>query len=817
MKKVSLSVGEFALPAPLRGSIEANSGFGRATELGIEIHKRVQEKRARENADFQAEVSVTHSFEAGGFEFCVSGRMDGFVPAAASADAGDAKATARIEEIKTTFNTWELQRSLRENPYDHPYSLQLLTYGFIEWKKSGVAPELSFHLVSTRDFEAQDLGVTFDEARFEGWLARRLDELVAEAKAAEKRAERRRKAAAKLAFPFPKPRAGQLELIAEIERGMAEKKRMLLQAPTGLGKTVGVLYPSLKDSLARGQRTIYVTPKNSQHSVAEEAVAKLQDQGAAIRSLTITAKSKICFQNEPICNPDNCEYANDHYTKMGEHKVLEKLSRKKKLDAKAFRTVAREFEVCPFEIQLDAALDADAVVCDYNYVFAPRSAFGRLAAGGLDQSGKPNLVIDEAHNLPSRAMDYYSPALSTQTLARMREDLQALPQNFRLDALALLDLCVRVVGECAPEDARGQVLRKPSKIAPPADLFQEHDGELKTFLSRYLESQEEILAGDPVLKLCFYWSAFTEALEYVRDGGRPEFFTTFQPHPTGGTVKITCCDASAFLADAYDSYEQVVGFSATLKPFAYYAKLSGLESPELKTAEFQSPFPKANRKLLIIPQISSKYSERERNFPRIAETIARVAAMKPGNYFAFFPSFDFLERTLGAFAKPAGFTVRRQERYMKPADVEALLDHLRAAAEPTIVFAVQGGVFSEGVDYPGRMVIGAFVVGPPLPSFDLEREEMRAYYEKNFAAGFDYAYTYPAMAKAVQSAGRVIRSESDQGVIVLMDDRFLQPSYVKSMPEGWFEARPQELVSGAILKDVGEFWAGVETAGTQGG
>ncbi|MCM2283100.1 MAG: ATP-dependent DNA helicase, partial [Bdellovibrionaceae bacterium] len=336
--------------------------------------------------------------------------------------------------------------------------------------------------------------------------------------------------------------------------------------------------------------------------------------------------------------------------------------------------------------------------------------------------------------------------------------------------------------------------------------FLERDAELRTFLSTYLKADLEIEPRDVVLRLCFYLSEFTDAISYV-SGGRPEFFTTFHPNPA--SVRITCCDASEMLKDCYDDYSQVVAFSATLKPFDFYSRLSGLQSKNLKTAEFQSPFPKGRRKLLIIPQISSKYSDRERSYPRIAEAMEKIVALRRGNYFAFFPSFDFMERVVARLRAPAGFEVIKQQRHMKRDEIEHVIERLGEPGSAKIIFAVQGGVFSEGVDYPGDMVIGAFVVGPPLPTFDLERETMREYYERNYATGFDYAYTYPAMAKAVQAAGRVIRSESDRGLIVLMDSRFLLPSYTKSMPKDWFDDNPRELVSNRILGDIADFW-GVE-------
>jgi DNA excision repair protein ERCC-2 len=398
-------------------------------------------------------------------------------------------------------------------------------------------------------------------------------------------------------------------------------------------------------------------------------------------------------------------------------------------------------------------------------------------------------------------MDYYSPSLSSIALEQMRGEVRMIPARFRNEAEELLDGCIQTIASCKPDESS-----KPARIDPPTDSFLEQEAKLRALLSRYLDCDVEIGQRDVILRLCFYWFGFTEALAYAADPGRHEFFTTFHPHATGGIVKITCCDASAMLKDCYDGFEQAAGFSATLKPFDYYAKLSGLDPEAIKTAEFPSPFPKEHRKLLIIPQISTKYSDRERNYSRIADAIQKIAALRQGNYFAFFPSFEFLERVLALFQSPKGFTVLKQERDMKASQVEKVLEHLREGSAPTILFAVQGGTFSEGVDYPGEMSIGAFVIGPPLPNFDLEREQMREYYQRQYGAGFDYAYAIPAMSKAVQAAGRVIRSETDRGLIVLMDNRFVQPGYSRSMPADWFESDVRELVSESILKDVADFW-----------
>ncbi len=798
-KIIKVSVGEFALPVPRRGSIDALSGFDNSAAMGQLIHERIQAERATEFAEYSAEVAISHDFETENYIFQVSGRIDGLYKTC------DRRGTPLIEEIKSTFRLEELKKRLRQNADEHPYALQLRTYGYLFWLHNKVVPQLRFHLVSTRHYSAVELEMALHKDEYEIWLQARLTELDFEVCAAEERVARRKVLSEKLAFPFPEPRRGQVELIETIEKGIETRQRLLVQAPTGLGKTVGVLYPTLRESLSRGQRTIYLTPKNSQHAVAEDAFERFRDAGAKVKALTMTAKSKICMKNEPLCNPDYCEYAKDHYTKVAQNNLAEELNKKRKLSARTFKKMAETYQVCPYELQFMAAQNVDAVICDYNYAFAPTNMTSRLANSQFEEKGKPNLVIDEAHNIPSRAMDYFSPELSCQALEYMREHIENLAPRFRNEGRKRLQECLAIVKACYPADATG-----PLKINPPIELFLDQDNNLREWLSRYLESDVEVQQRDVVLRLCFYWSGFTASLANVLTNPRDEYFITFQPHQAGGTIKITCCDASEALKSCYDGYEHVVGFSATLKPFQFYSQLSGLESDALKTAEFSSPFPKSRRKLMILPQLSSKYSARERNYPRIAEAINKIVVLKRGNYLAFFPSFDFAERVLAQFLVPEGFNIFKQPRAMKADDVQTLMEDLRRPNGANIIFAVQGGVLSEGVDYPGEMVIGAFVVGTPLPNFNLEREEMRKYYDKQYGTGFDYAYTYPAMAKAVQAAGRVIRSETDRGIIVLMDDRFVQPSYTKSMPQDWFDDSAYELVPKRILNEIDEFWRETE-------
>ncbi len=769
--------------------------MGATSEQGMAMHQQVQRKRVLDNPAYEPEKKIAWAFERDGYRFEVEGRMDGYVP-------GNMLA---IEEIKATFDLAGLEEGMRRRGVDHPYVLQLMTYGYMHERIHGSVPELRFHLASVRSKQSVALVWPWDAQAYTAWLDMRLAELVDEARRSETRAKRRKKSAASLAFPFPTPRRGQTELIATVAQGLAEGKSLLIQAPTGLGKTVGVLYPVLQSAFARGQSVFYATPKNSQHQVAEEALEGFRAQGAKLKGLTLTAKTKLCLKEEVMCRPEYCEYARDYHDKVRKSALKDVLRGKKRLTPAIFKLLGRKHVVCPYELQFEAAEEADVVIGDYNHVFAPLSALSRVPPMLLGAEGKPELVVDEAHNLPARAMDYYSPALSTRSLESLREGLRLLPRRLAKEAEELLDGSLALI-------ARYHSPRPHAVNLDPQD-FQEHDVLLRGLLTRYFETDAEVSPRDPLFTLCSQWTSFIDVLVQALGEGREEFFVTYQP-TGGGVLKITCCDASEMLRPKYKEFEHAVAFSATLRPFEFYSRLTGLEGENLVKAEFASPFDPEKRKLMLIPQVSTKFSERGANYGKIAEAIARLAGCREGNYLAFFPSFAFMEEVRHRFIAPAGTRLVVQEKNTPPSKVRDTLENLKDPDDPTILFAVQGGVYAEGVDYPGDMAIGAFVVGPPLPTFDVEREGMREYYERRYGQGFNYAYAYPAMAKAVQAAGRVIRREDDRGLVVLMDGRFLEKDYAASMPADWYAQGPSELVSSSLLKDVADFW---DSGGTVSG
>lgn len=795
------------MPCPLSGSIEVNSGysqlFGGPLALaaeGRQLHSKIQKDRQKLFPIYKAEVKAAHKFESEHYIFSVSGRMDGLVDAHIPV----------IEEIKSSTSPSELLYKLAADP-QHPYCLQLATYAYILYLEKEVAPLTRFLITSNTFDKVEVLDVDFKIESYEKWLALRLAELESEVMAEEAARLRRMELSEKLVFPFTDLRRGQKELVDDLAKDIESKHQVLVQAPTGLGKTIGVIYPVLQESLARGQKLIYVTPKNTQHSVAQEAITRLQDGGAPVKVLTLNAKAKMCLKEEVICNPGYCQYARDYYTKMDKHKVVEKMAEMTALTADQFKKIGEEYEVCPFEASLDAVAAADVVIGDYNYVFSPRNTLGRFTYTLSKFNEKPNLVIDEAHNLPQRAADYYSKTLSSAVLAKLALELSSLPFDQVVEARALVSKIQFVISNVGR-----MVGFKESRLTVSRELFEEALPALQDLMARRIvskaadpSSSSSGSGSDPLMAIVNYFNDFMDAVDYEGD----EFFHLYTRNKMrDGTVdealKVVCCDASAKLKLAHKEFQHVVAFSATIKPFDYFAQLSGLDDPDLSRREYTSPFPREHRKLLIIPQVSTKYSDRERNFGKIAEGIARIVQVKPGNYFVFFPSFAFLGSVYDLIKSklPNSVLLLKQESEITQAKAKEIMDSLGRTDSPTLVFAVQGGVFAEGVDYPGDMIIGAIIVGPGLPNFNFEREQIRTYYEKRYGNGFDYAYVYPAMAKVIQAAGRVIRSGDDRGLIVLMDQRFIQKQYASAMPADWFEKQVGELVSTSIIADIESFW-----------
>jgi DNA excision repair protein ERCC-2 len=773
----SLSVTDFVTPLEPTGSLDASLSFRLdedAMAQGARLHARVQKRLMRETPELQCEVPVLRLLEREGFECLVRGRMDVWQP-------------GLVEEIKTTFQPGALLRALEADPF-HVHAQQARMYAWIKHQETGVDTCCRLRVISLLDETETVLPVPFDPEAFSAWVDGQLEALHRAHLRALARAEERRKVGQSLAFPFPERRPGQDRLMALAGQAFAEGRPLLVQAPTGLGKTAALLQPALEKALAEDLRVFYATPRNSQHALAEGFVRRLRAQGHAVRSVTVRAKEKVCPQAEVHCTPEACPRADGYYDRLRECGALDLLAEAGCADAAVLKETADRFALCPFELSLDAARNADVVIGDYNYVLAPGATLQRFFA--TPEAAARNLVLfDEAHNLPARAADWFSPALDLRELDGLRRGGKGAP-GLRAKVTRQLGRCRRLVE--AYDGGHRQVALEP-------EPFLAEEARLRKLLAKAAAEGAALTPSHPLVQLFRLWSDFCAVARELA----PWHLVTWIPP---GRLQITCADASAHLAERLEALAGAALFSATLKPFAFYETLSGLPPERTLREEIPSPFPPEHRRILIVPQVSTLLRRRDREIPRVADFLARVLPQRRGNYLVFFPSLDFLEKTAAVLELP-GFRVLAQPRGAGPAELEALLSALRED-QGVVVLAVQGGSLSEGIDLPGEMLIGCVVVGPPLPPFDLERQLVKGHFDRKLGSGDAYAYTYPAMARAVQAAGRVIRSPEDRGLLVFLDGRFLEPAYAGCFPADWFRESPREAVSTAILDDIRRFWEG---------
>jgi len=775
MLRVTRSVRDFVLPLEPTGSLDASLSFQMeedAAAQGTRLHTKVQKRLQRDHPELQSERTVLWSCEREDFECAVRGRMDVFIPGPEPI----------LEEIKTTFQAPGLLRALAANPL-HPFAQQVRMYAWIHAQKSEAVPTCRLRVISLLDESETLLAVPFDVESFTDWVEAQIQGLHQQQLLALERASERRDIGSQLHFPFEAPRPGQEQLLALVGDSLRKGQRLLVQAPTGLGKTAAVLYPGLLRALAEDLRVFYLTPRNSQHAVAEAFVRRLRQAGHPLRSITLRAKERVCPQDEVHCHPDACPRAKGYYDRLKESGALERLKELGCADSASIQALADEHLLCPFELSLDASRNADVIIGDYNYGLSPSATLQRFFSEEEAQA-RNILLIDEAHNLPSRAASWFSPVLDPPQLLALKKAWRGR-SSLKGTFSKQVDRCVKLINAHAGPHRQLDV---------DGSLFNAEEQRIRKQLAKAAAGGTDLPPSHPLVQLFRIWSEFCGVL---RERTEAHLLTWMD------RLQITCVDASPYLAECFRPLAGAVLFSGTLKPFDYYARLSGI--PEPRCEEIASPFPAEHRCLLVVPQISTLYRQREQQTPRIGQFLSKVLPLRRGNYLIFFPSFEFLEKTR-PFLELPDFRVLVQPRRASAEDLNRILDGLRQE-RGLVVLAVQGGSLSEGIDLPGDALIGCVVVGPPIPPFDLERRLTKEYFDRSDGEGEAYTYTYPAMAKAIQAAGRVIRGPEERGLIAFLDGRFLEPAFAQCFPGDWFKESPREAVSEGILAQVEAFWA----------
>lgn len=808
-RAVWLSVRDLAGGEAMTGSISAEGMPVARAALGREVHAAHQRSRASTHKTFRSEHTLKHSFPFDGWTVHVHGRIDGLYEHRGRYVVEEVKSVRSIERAVEQLEGGR-EQDVTGGGY-RPWLLQLRLYTLFLVRETGRAADAFLILIDVRTGESRRLPVEVDEAEIEGIVAARVRAIVDEHEALKAWRAQLAELAESVPFPFDTMRPHQDEMVRRVEEALASRAHLLVSAPTGIGKTAAALWPVVRFAMRHGLRVFFLTSKTTQQRIVVETLERMQPkQGGLVAAnfvaLHLRAREKMCPNDVYFCHPEFCRFARGYYERLARSRAIADLAARGVITPEDCYDVATAETLCPFELALDVSLKADVIVCDYNYVFDPAVYLRRFF---LERRYDDTvLVIDEAHNLYPRGREYYSPELHR---ASLRQVADAARHSSALVLGRLAEWCeavddklVEIAGEVGEEDER------PPKylVEPDAAFFATQQALLDDILVEYAEhcrATGTLGPDDPVREL-FY--AFT-ALNNVLQLGGDEFSYIWDGTAGNGALKVLCKDPSRQLGERLDGCYAALGMSATLVPVTFYRDVLGFDRDRTRLVALPSPFPKEHRRVAIVGDISTRYRHRAQSVEPVARVIEQVVAARRGNYFAFFPSFEYLD-AVAAHVAPASAVVLRQERVMSERARADLLDRLREERGSHVVLAVQGGIFGEGVDYPGGMLIGVIVVGPGLPRVSFEQELMREYFAERYEMGFEYAYLYVGMNRVVQSVGRLIRSEHDVGVAVLIGQRFTTSPYADLIPPDWYEVSPLELVTHNVAEDVARFWEGID-------
>lgn len=793
---LTLSVADLLDTTHRRSLGFANRGGYERLWLGQAIHSRYQAEALEADSSYRREVPISHTFPHRGWEVTLQGRIDGI------RREGNVLV---VEEIKSVRRGGQLSAPLRK-----AYEQQALLYAWMLHNQGEDQVGAELILIEIGSDEIQRLELPTDFAPLEAQIRQQLNRLFRDFDRRRAAAEARHSTSLALEFPHPELRPGQQDIMDAVRAALAGGDHLLLQAPTGIGKTAAAIYPTLKFALAHEKKVFVLTAKTLQQEMTAR-VLTLLDRDGGFHSLRLRSKAKMCANDEIICHEEYCPFARDYYQKLHTSQILDRLlTEHSTLDPSRIFDTAQAAEVCPFEVSLELTGTSQVVVCDYNYAFDPYVSLRDFA----EESDLSNtiLIIDELHNLVSRGRDYYSPELSADKARLAAEGAQGLKPEVsnRIRALCLelagvIERTVQTELDDAPQGAQAleAVLPEEKLYAYRADFDQ-------LFID-YLEVQREekrFRADDAFVEMYFGFLRFLNGL--ARAEGQA-FSHCVQVEDQDHKLKILCKDPSRFIGAVLKRAHSVIGLSATLSPTDFYLDLLGFDPQRTAAVTIDTPFPDKNRRVVIDNTVATTWKERPNNYAPIAKRLSAFGAAVPGNCLALFPSYDFLAQ-VNQHLDIKGKRVLVQNRTNTDAEREEMLDTLRTAfLGDVLLLAVAGGVFAEGVDYPGDMLQAVAVIGPCLPPVSLEQELLKRYFEERFERGFEYAFVVPGMTRVIQAAGRLIRSEKDQGVIALFDRRFLASPYRTHLYADWIPAEGFEAMAGDPAAVAAEFFAALPT------
>ena len=729
-----------------------------AMQKGSRIHRKIQKQM---KASYKAEVPLKWEEEYSDFIIEIEGRADGII---------DDEEECVIDEIKGVYRDLYF---LEEPVPVHKAQAMCYAYFYASQKKlSKMEVQMTYCHLETE--EIKRFREEFSFSYLKKWFEDLLSEYYKWANFQYQRRIERRQSMESLEFPYPY-RKGQKELVSGVYHTMRTEKQLFIQAPTGIGKTMAAIFPAARAvGEGYGDKIFYLTAKTITRTVAEEAFHILKEKGLSYKTISITAKEKLCLCEETDCNPEKCPYAEGHFDRVNAA-VFEILNEKDTYLREDLLKQAEKHRVCPYEMCLDISSWVDAVICDYNYVFDPNVYLRRFFSDGV--KGDYLFLIDEAHNLVERGRKMYSAVLCKEDFLETAK----IVKEHSAKLYKILKKCNRLMLEYKRECDECTVMEN---IAGLSLQLLNLLGEMENFLEK--EHEEKVQKA--VLEFSFSVRHFLNMYDIA-----DENYVIYSHYDEEQRFLITlyCVNPKKNLQECLNKGRGTVFFSGTFLPLPYYRSLFSERRDDYAICA-SSPFLRENLKLLVACDVSSKYTRRGvSEYEKMAEYIYELAAGKQGNYMVFFPSYRMLEDIYEIFrnkTEERQFEVSciLQSSNMTEREREEFLEAFQNNITRTLIgFCVMGGIFSEGIDLTGERLIGAAIVGTGLPQVGCEREILKNYYDEKAQNGFAYAYRYPGMNKVLQAAGRVIRTKEDRGVVLLLDERFLQREYLELFPQEW--------------------------------
>ena len=756
------------------GDIDNRIGKGaqkEAMQEGSRMHRKIQ---GRMGMEYRAEVPLKLEVPQEEYVLALEGRADGIIT--------NAEGGVTVDEIKCMYT--DVTR-FEEPIFVH--KAQAMCYAYIYALQNGL-DQISVQLTYC-DLDTEEI-CRFEEAFSFFWLERWFQDMM---EAYRKWTDFqfawrkiRQTSIQTLEFPFPY-REGQYKLVGDVYRTIHRKKILFIQAPTGTGKTISTLFPAIRavgENL--GDKIFYLTAKTITRTVAKDTCDLLKAKGYRGKVIVLTAKEKMCPCEEMDCNPSNCLRAKGHYDRVNDA-VYDLITTEEDFTRERMLAQAEKYQVCPFEMSLDASLYADIIICDYNYVFDPNVYLKRFFSE--EEKGDYIFLVDEAHNLVERGREMYSAVLVKEEILTVKKLVRGKDRKLE----AALEKCNRQMLEWKREcetytiyESIGAFAFSLMRLMSLLDIFLQSRGEMperKEVTEFYLNLRHFMNMFERVDENYVLYSDFDETDRFC--------------------LHLYCVNPSVNLQECLERGKSTIFFSATLLPVNYYKNL--LSSKKDNYAVYaDSAFREEQRLLFIGRDVSSLYTRRTLGeFHRIALYIQQVLRAKKGNYLIFFPSYRFMEDVYEQFlaVNEQEADCMMQSGNMNEADREEFIQEFsNPRGKSLAAFCVLGGIFSEGIDLKEDLLIGVLIVGTGLPQICNQREILKEYYQEENGQGFDYAYQYPGMNKVLQAAGRVIRTASDRGIIGLLDDRFLRSDYRQLFPREWsqYEVHTLDSLPGAL-------------------